>query len=251
MSKRRLVVIGNGMAGARAVENVLARNGASQFDIVIFGDEPYGNYNRIMLSGILNGSKSLDDILINTPAWYAENGVTLHSGERVVEIDRAAQVVVSAGGIREPYDVLVIATGSHAFLPPFEGATDATGRRKAGLFTYRTLDDCHAMAAYAAKSRKAVTIGGGLLGLEAARALDGLGCESHVVHLAAYLLDVQLDATGGSMLRRTMEGFGLHVHTGKATAAVLGEDRVTGLAFKDGSTIDCDIVVVAAGRPAE
>ena len=197
MSKRRLVVIGNGMAGARAVENVLVRDGASQFDVVMFGDEPYGNYNRIMLSGILNGSKSLDDILINTPAWYAENGVTLHSGERVVEIDRAAKVVVSANGISEPYDILVIATGSYAFLPPFKGATDPQGRRKAGLFTYRTLDDCHAMAAYAAESRRSVTIGGGLLGLEAARALDGLGCESHVVHLAAHLLDVQLDATGG------------------------------------------------------
>ncbi len=250
MSKRRLVVIGNGMAGARAVENVLAQDGASQFNIVMFGDEPYGNYNRIMLSGILNGSKSLDDILINTPAWYAENGVRLHSGDRVVEIDRAAKLVVSAGGISEPYDILVIATGSVAFLPPFKGAMDANGRRKAGLFTYRTLDDCHAMARYAARSRKAVTIGGGLLGLEAARALDGLGCESHVVHLATHLLNVQLDATGGAMLRRTMEGFGLHVHTGKATTEILGEDRVTGLAFKDGSTIDCDIVVVAAGvRP--
>ncbi len=250
MSKRRLVVIGNGMAGARAVENVLARGGAAQFDIVMFGDEPYGNYNRIMLSGILNGSKSLDDILINTPAWYAENGVTLHSGERVVEIDRAAKRVRTAGGIDEPYDILVIATGSHAFLPPLKGATDATGRRKAGLFTYRTLDDCRAMAGYAARSRRAVTLGGGLLGLEAARALDGLGCESHVVHLATHLLNVQLDATGGAMLRRTMEGFGLHVHTGKATTEVLGEDRVTGLGFKDGSTIDCDIVVVAAGvRP--
>ncbi len=250
MSKRRLVVIGNGMAGARAVENVLVRDGASQFDVVMFGDEPYGNYNRIMLSGILNGSKSLDDILINTPAWYAENGVTLHSGERVVEIDRAAKVVVSANGISEPYDILVIATGSYAFLPPFKGATDPQGRRKAGLFTYRTLDDCHAMAAYAAESRRSVTIGGGLLGLEAARALDGLGCESHVVHLAAHLLDVQLDATGGAMLRRTMEGFGLHVHTGKATSEILGEDRVTGLAFKDGSSLDCDLVVVAAGvRP--
>ena len=250
MSKRRLVVVGNGMAGARAVENVLARDGASQFDVVMFGDEPYGNYNRIMLSGILNGSKSLDDILINTPAWYAENGVRLHSGDRVVEIDRAAKLVVSAGGISEPYDILVIATGSHAFLPPFKGATDANGQRKAGLFTYRTLDDCHAMATYAARSRKAVTIGGGLLGLEAARALDGLGCESHVVHLATHLLNVQLDAAGGAMLRRTMEGFGLHVHTGKATTEILGEDRVTGVAFKDGSTIDCDIVVVAAGvRP--
>ena len=250
MTKRKLVVVGNGMAGARAVENVLARGGDALFDIVMFGDEPYGNYNRIMLSGILNGSKTLDDILINTPAWYAETGVKLHSGDRVVEIDRAAKAVRSAKGVVEPYDVLLIATGSKAFVPPFKGAFGPEGALKAGLFAYRTLDDCRAIRDHARRSRKAITIGGGLLGLEAARALDGLGCESHVVHLAGHLLDLQLDATGGGMLRRTMEGFGLHVHTGKATTEVLGEDRVAGLAFKDGTTIDCDLVVVAAGvRP--
>ena len=250
MAKRKLVVIGNGMAGARAVENVLARGGGETFDIVMFGDEPYGNYNRIMLSGILEGSKTLDDILINTPAWYAETGVKLHSGDRVVEIDRAAKLVRSGHGVAEPYDVLLIATGSKAFVPPFKGALTADGGLKPGLFAYRTLDDCTGIAAYAKGARKAVTIGGGLLGLEAARALGGLGCESHVVHLAGHLLELQLDATGGGMLRRTMEGFGLHVHTGKATTEVLGEDRVIGLAFKDGTTIDCDMVVVAAGvRP--
>ena len=250
MTKRKLVVIGNGMAGARAVENVLSRDGGDLFAIAMFGDEPYGNYNRIMLSGILNGSKTLDDILINTPEWYADSGVKLHSGDRVVDIDRVAKTVRSASGIVEPYDVLLIATGSKAFVPPFKGAFDAAGRLKPGVFAYRTLDDCRAIAAHAKGARKAVTIGGGLLGLEAARALGGLGCESHVVHLADHLLELQLDATGGGLLRRAMEGFGLQVHTGKATTEVLGADRVTGLAFKDGSTIDCDMVVVAAGvRP--
>ena len=250
MTKRKLVVIGNGMAGARAVEDVLARGGADLFDIVMFGDEPYGNYNRIMLSGILNGSKTLDDILINTPAWYAETGVKLHSGDRVVEIDRAARQVRSARGVEEPYDVLLIATGSKAFVPPFKGAAGADGGLKRGLFAYRTLDDCRGIAAFAQGARKAVTIGGGLLGLEAARALGALGCESHVVHLAGHLLELQLDATGGGMLRRAMEGFGLHVHTGKATTEILGEGQVSGLAFKDGTSIDCDMVVVAAGvRP--
>ena len=250
MTKRRLVVIGNGMAGARAVENVLARGGAELFDVVMFGDEPYGNYNRIMLSGILNGSKTLDDILINTPAWYAEAGVKLHSGDRVVEIDRAARRVRSARGAEEPYDVLLIATGSKAFVPPFKGAFGADGRLKTGLFAYRTLDDCRGIADAARGARKAVTIGGGLLGLEAARALGALGCESHVVHLAGHLLELQLDATGGGMLRRAMEGFGLHVHTGKATTEILGADRVAGLTFKDGTSFDCDLVVVAAGvRP--
>ncbi len=215
MTRRRLVVIGNGMAGARAVENVLARGGRDLFDIVMFGDEPYGNYNRIMLSGILAGSKTLDDILINTPAWYAEAGVKLHSGDRIVEIDRAAKAVRSAKGVVEPYDVLLIATGSKAFVPPFQGATEGDGRLKTGVFAYRTLDDCRSIAAFAKGAGTAVTIGGGLLGLEAARALGALGCESHVVHLAGHLLELQLDATGGGMLRRAMEGFGLHVHTGK------------------------------------
>ena len=250
MTKRRLVVIGNGMAGARAVEDVLARGGADMFDIVMFGDEPYGNYNRIMLSGILNGSKTLDDILINTPAWYAEAGVKLHSGDRVLEIDRTARRVRSARGADEPYDVLLIATGSKAFVPPFKGVSGSDGRLKTGLFAYRSLDDCRGIADFAKTARKAVTIGGGLLGLEAARALGALGCESHVVHLAGHLLELQLDVTGGGMLRRAMEGFGLHVHTGKATTEILGDGRVSGLSFKDGTTIDCDMVVVAAGvRP--
>ncbi|WP_237477503.1 FAD-dependent oxidoreductase [Lichenibacterium dinghuense] len=250
MSKRKLVVIGNGMAGARAVEEILKRGGADQFDVVMFGDEPHGNYNRIMLSGILGGTKTLDDILINTPDWYAENGIVLHKGDRVVEIDRAAKAVRSAGGRVESYDVLLIATGSKAFVPPFKGAFASDGTLKPGVFAYRTFADCVGIAEAAKAARKAVTIGGGLLGLEAARALGDLGCESHVVHLAGHLLELQLDATGGGMLRRAMEGFGLHVHTGKATTEVLGEDRVTGLAFKDGTTLDCDMVVVAAGvRP--
>ncbi len=250
MTKRKLVVVGNGMAGARAVEEVLARGGDAMFDIAMFGSEPYGNYNRIMLSGILNGSKTLDDILINTPAWYAESGVELHRDDRIVEIDRAARAVRSAKGVVRRYDVLLIATGSKAFVPPFKGAMDADGRLKSGVFAYRTVDDCHGIVEFAKGARRAVTLGGGLLGLEAARALGALGCESHVVHLAGHLLNLQLDATGGGMLRRTMEGFGLHVHTGKATTEVLGEDRVTGLAFKDGTTLDCDMVVLAAGvRP--
>ena len=247
MTRRKLVVIGNGMAGARAVEEVLSRGGGALFDITVFGDEPYGNYNRIMLSGILGGTRTLDDILINPPAWYAQAGVELHTGDRVVAIDRSARTVRSAGGRVVPYDVLLIATGSRAFVPPFAGATDAEGRLKPGLFAYRTIDDCRAIADEARRARRAVTIGGGLLGLEAARALGALGCESHVVHLAGHLLELQLDATGGGMLRRAMEAFGLHVHTGKATTAVLGTDRVTGLAFKDGTTLDCDLVVVAAG----
>ena len=250
MTKQKLVVIGNGMAGARAVEEVLARGGADMFDIVMFGDEPYGNYNRIMLSNILNGTQTADEILINPLQWYADNEITLHSGQRVDKIDRAARVVVSEGGIRETYDHLLIATGSRAFIPPIKGIRTEAGHLKSGVFGYRSLDDCTAIVDYAKKSRVAVTIGGGLLGLEAARSMMLLGCESHVVHLAGHLMEMQLDQTGGGMLKKAIEDMAIKVHVGMSTTEVLGDEKVTGLTFKDGSTIDCDLVIVAAGiRP--
>ena len=250
VEKERLVVIGNGMAGARAVEEVLARGGADRFDIVMYGDEPYGNYNRIQLSNVLNGTQGLDDILINPLDWYEENDITLHAGEFVNAIDRAAKVVQSQNGVRERYDKLLIATGSRAFIPPIAGAHAADGKLKGGVFGFRTLDDCTAMVEYVKRSPKVVTIGGGLLGLEAARAMMLLGAESHIVHLASYLMNAQLDATGGTILRGAIENMGIHVHVDKATAEVLGNGRVTGLRFKDGTTLECDMLIFAAGiRP--
>jgi nitrite reductase (NADH) large subunit len=250
MAKQKLVVIGNGMAGARAVEEVLARGGGEQFDIVMFGDEVYGNYNRILLSNLLNGSQTQDDILINPLDWYRENNIKLHSGERVEGVDRAAKVVVSSNGVREHYDKLLIATGSRAFIPPMAGAYASEGKLKKGVFGYRTIDDCAAIVDYAKKSKVVVTIGGGLLGLEAARAMTVLGCQSHVVHLAGHLLEMQLDATAGAILKKTMEGMGIQVHLKKLTSEVKGSDRVEGLLFKDDTSLDCDMVIVAAGiRP--
>ena len=251
VTRRKLVVAGNGMAGARAVEEVLARGGADLFDIVMFGDEPYGNYNRIMLSNLLNGTQVRDEIYINPLDWYAENGITLHAGDRVVGLDRAAKVVTGASGRRERYDYLVISTGSRPFVPPIKGLHEADGTLKRGVFTYRTLDDVDAMTAFAKGGAKvAVTIGGGLLGLEAARGLKALGLESHVVHLGAHLLEVQLDVTGGGMLRKTLESMGLSVHLGKSTTEAHGEAAITGLSFKDGTSLDCDMVVMSAGiRP--
>ncbi len=250
MVKQRLVVIGNGMAGARAVEEVLARGGADRFDIVMFGDEVYGNYNRIMLSNLLNGTQAVDDIMINPLNWYAENNIRLHAGEMVDAIDRGAKVVQSRNGIRAHYDKLLIATGSRAFIPPMAGAYLGEGRLKPGVFGYRTIDDCTAIVDYAKTSKVAVTIGGGLLGLEAARAMTVLGCESHVVHLAGHLLEMQLDTTGGGILRKAMEAMGIQVHVKKLTSEVRGADKVEGLTFKDQSSLDCDMVIVAAGiRP--
>ena len=248
--KQRLVVIGNGMAGARFVEEVLARRGGDLFEIVMFGDEPYGNYNRILLSGVLSGTHDPQDIFINPLSWYEENNVKLHAGVRVTGIDRTGKKVYGAGGVTEEYDKLVIATGSTPFVPPVEGISSAEGGFREGVFVFRTLDDCDGIIKYATGVRKAAVIGGGLLGLEAARGLLNLGLEVHVVHLMSHLMEVQLDPPAGAVLKRTLEQMGVHVHLEKATTAVLGNGHVTGLAFKDGSTLDCDMVVVSAGiRP--
>jgi nitrite reductase (NADH) large subunit len=249
--KPKLVVIGNGMAGARFVEDLLARGGSDRFEIVMFGDEPYGNYNRILLSGVLAGAHQAQDIFINPLAWYEENEIRLHAGVRVEGIDRAAKQVIGAGGVVESYDKLVIATGSSAFIPPVEGLkSDERDGYKAGVFVFRTLDDCDGIAKYAEKTKRAVVIGGGLLGLEAARGLLNRGLETHVVHLMGHLMEVQLDGQAGRMLKRSMEEMGVAVHLEKQTTAILGNGHVTGLQFKDGSTLDCELVVISAGiRP--
>jgi nitrite reductase (NADH) large subunit len=247
MAKQQLVVIGNGMAGARAVEEVLALGGAGQFDITMFGGEPYGNYNRILLSNILSGVQDASEIFINPLSWYAENGVKLHAGSPVVEIDRASHMVLAANGVKARYDKLLIATGSRAFIPPMQGARGADGELRNGVFAFRTIDDCNGILEAARRSKKAAVIGGGLLGLEAARGLMNHGCEVHVVHIGKHLMDAQLDATGGAILRATMEKMGVTMHLEKSTTEILGGDGVTGLAFKDGSTLECDMVVISAG----
>jgi nitrite reductase (NADH) large subunit len=249
--KQKLVVVGNGMAGARAVEEVLARGGAELFEIVMFGDEPYGNYNRILLSNILSGVQDPADIFMNPLEWYVANDIVLHAGERVVEIDRASRKVRSDKGTIERYDVLLIATGSRAFIPPVKGIFDGDALRD-GVYGFRTIDDCTAIIENAGRSARAAVIGGGLLGLEAARGLLNHGAEVHVVHQGKYLMPAQLDQPGGQMLRTGMEKMGVHVHTEKSTTEILLDDagKITGLAFKDGTSLACDMIVVSAGiRP--
>lgn len=246
-TKQKLVVIGNGMAGARTVEEILARGGGEQFDITMFGDEPYGNYNRILLSNVLNGTQDAADIFLNPLEWYKENDVTLHAPARVTHIDRARHEIHSDDGQTTPYDKLLIATGSRPFVPPMEGLETPDGETKHGVFVFRTLDDCHKIAGYATKCRRAAVIGGGLLGLEAARGLINYGVEVHVIHLSGHLMNQQLDPQAGGILKSIMEKMGIHVHTLKATTRVLGEDSVTGLEFKDGTTLDCDMVVISTG----
>ncbi|MCW3036799.1 MAG: nirB1, partial [Actinobacteria bacterium] len=216
----------------------------------MFGDEPYGNYNRILLSGVLAGVDDAADIFLNPLAWYRDNGITLHAGVRVTEIDRWAKKVFANDGTAVAYDKLIIATGSRPFFPPFEGLRSPDGSTKAGVFGFRTIDDCNEMTSYAAGHRRVAVIGGGLLGLEAARGMLNHGLEVHVIHQSAHLMNQQLDAKGGAVLKATVENLGLQVHLEKSTTAVLGDDRVTGLAFADGTSLDCDMVIVATGvRP--
>ncbi|MEV7133956.1 nitrite reductase large subunit NirB [Arthrobacter sp. NPDC093128] len=255
-ARRRLVVIGNGMAGARAVEEILARGGAEQFTITMFGDEPYGNYNRIMLSHVLSGEESDADIFLNSLHWYQDNNITLHAGVRVERIDRFTKYVFANNGHVVPYDVLIIATGSQSFMPPMDGLYTPSGSIKPGVFTFRTIDDTRNMVQHAQQDRppegerSAVVIGGGLLGLEAARGLQSHGIDVDVVHSGGHLMNAQMGPDGGAILRRSVEALGIRVHTGSRTTAVLGTDRVIGVRLRDRPDIGCDMVVVAAGiRP--
>jgi nitrite reductase (NADH) large subunit len=246
--KERLVVVGNGMAGARFVEELIARGGRERYEIAVFGDEPYGNYNRILLSGVLAGTHKPHDVFLNPIPWYQQNGVTLHTASRVTAID-CGRRVVHAGDLAAPYDRLVLATGSSAFVPPIDGLR-RDGELIEGAFVFRTLDDCAAIRKRAELARRAVVIGGGLLGLEAAKGLLGFGLSVHVVHLASHLMEVQLDAPAGKILARSVAAMGVQIQLSTQTVAVRGGERVEELVFKDGSTQRCDLLVIATGiRP--
>jgi nitrite reductase (NADH) large subunit len=261
--KRKLVVVGNGMAGARVVEEILKR-APDQFEITMFGAEPYGNYNRILLSNVLNGSQSATDIFMNPLSWYRENNIRLHAGVRAMLIDRERKVVVgsalkrdalaysadaatdpAANVIEESYDNVIIATGSRPFVPPMEGFGGG------GTFLFRTIDDCSRIADYARNNRKAAVIGGGLLGLEAARGLLTHGVEVTVLEAGPQLMGVQLDPEAGDMLRKTIEGMGIKVLCSTITTKIMrAAGRITHLEFKDGTTLETDMVVVSTGiRP--
>jgi nitrite reductase (NADH) large subunit len=241
-----LVVIGNGMAGARTVEEILTRT-PDRFTITVFGDEPHGNYNRIQLSAVLGGFKDAEDILLHPLEWYERHGVRLHAGVRAERIDPHGRTVTGRAGrqgnleLTEPYDKLIIATGSRPFVPPIEG------NDKKNVFLFRTLNDCAAIAAQARQSKRAVVMGGGLLGLEAARGLLSHGVEVTVVELAPHLMVQQLDPAAGAILRQKMEALGVRVLLGKQTARVLGNGRVEALELKDGAALATDMLVISCG----
>ena len=240
--KRKLVVIGAGMASGRMLEH-LTEAAPDAFDITLFNAEPRGNYNRIMLSPVLSGEKTYEEIVTHDAAWYAARGIKTVLGQAVTRIDRDAKTVLSAVG-ETPYDDLVIATGSAPFIIP------VPGHKLPGVVTYRDLEDTHAMIAAARPGARAVVIGGGLLGLEAAAGMQLRGMEVVVIHLMGHLMERQLDPAAGYLLQKSLEARGMTIHCKGATKAILGHDKVEAVLLEDGTTYPADIVCMAVGiRP--
>jgi len=241
--KQKLVVIGNGMAGIKAVEELLDRD-PDHYDITVFGAEPHGNYNRILLSPVLAGDKTIDDIMLNDRGWYEKNNITLHAGVTASRIDRGRKKVISEGGIEAPYDRLLIATGSNPIMLPVPGAD------LPGVVTFRDIADVDAMVGAAAEYACAVVIGGGLLGLEAANGLLQRGMKVTVVHLMDSLMERQLDPVAADLLRRSLKERTLEFEMPTETKAITGNDRVQGVLLSNGKEIAADLVVMAVGiRP--
>jgi len=249
MNKPKLVMVGNGMAGVRTLEELL-RIAPGLYDITVFGAEPHPNYNRILLSPVLAGEQTLDEIILNDWSWYARHGITLHSGCTVTQVDRTRRTVSAtqaAGGVvTAGYDRLILATGSNPFILPIPGNT------LQGVLAYRDIADTQAMIDAAATYRHAVVIGGGLLGLEAANGLMKRGMQATVVHAGDWLLNRQLDATAGALLQQELAARGMQFKLRAQTQELLGgpQGRVRAVRFADGSELPADLVVMAVGiRP--
>lgn len=247
--KRRLAIIGNGMATCRLLDELFERGASSHYEITVFGEERGGAYNRVLLSKVLGGAEA-DAIVTKPPAWYEARGIRLVEGVAVRRLDTGAKVVQLDGLPDHRYDVAVIATGSQPLVPPIDGMLVSGGALKDGAFVYRNMEDCRRMRAYARPGDSAVVLGGGLLGLEAAKALSDLGLHVTVVHASRTLMNVQLDELGGEMLEREIERCGIFVRAGRTVEAVLGEDRIDGVRLDDQKTLAADLLVLACGvRP--
>lgn len=243
MGKKQLVLVGNGMAGVRAIEEILSV-AKDEFQITIFGAEPHPNYNRILLSKVLQGDTDIKDITLNDWDWYEENNIQLYTNETVIKVDTENKTVITDTDRIQPYDELILATGSVPFILPIPGAD------KKGVTAFRDIKDTDTMLAASKQYKKAAVIGGGLLGLEAARGLLNLGMDVSVIHLAPFLMERQLDATAGRLLQNELEKQGMTFLLEKQTEEIVGDGRVEGLRFKDGTSIEADLVVMAVGiRP--
>ena len=244
MKKMKLVMVGNGMAGVRTLEELL-KIAPDLYDITVFGAEPHANYNRILLSPVLAGEQTIKDIMLNDVAWYEQNGITLYLNKKITRIDRKNRTVHAEDGTSAEYDRLILATGSNPFMLP------VPGNDLPGVISFRDIHDVDAMVDASAKYKHAVVIGGGLLGLEAANGLKLRGMDVTVVHVLDSLMERQLDPTGSKMLQKSLEDKGLKFLMGKQTEQLTGKDgRVATVRFKDGSEVPADLVVMAVGiRP--
>jgi nitrite reductase (NADH) large subunit len=245
MKKMKLVMVGNGMAGVRTLEELL-KIAPDLYDITVFGAEPHPNYNRILLSPVLAGEQTIDEIILNPVSWYEENNITLHLGKKVVSVDRKRRIVRAEDGTEAEYDRLLLATGSNPFILP------VPGKDLKGVIAYRDIADTNTMIEAAARYKHAVVIGGGLLGLEAANGLMLRGMQTTVVHIMPWLMERQLDDVAGGLLRKSLEDRGLKFMIGAQTQALIGDKdgRVMAVQFKDGTEVPADLVVMAAGiRP--
>ncbi len=241
--KQKLIIVGSGMVGVKLIEQILLES-PDQFDIRVFNKEPIGGYNRIMLSPVLAGEKTIPDIVTHDFNWFKENAIHLHSSTSIVSIDQSAQEVVTDLGATYQYDKLVIATGSNPFILPLEGA------QLPGVVSFRDTRDVTYMIETAKTKKKAVVIGGGLLGLEAANGLMKLGMDVTVVHLSEILMNVQMDELSGELLRQSLEANGMKFKMPAQTKKIIGDECVEAVEFSDGSKIEADLVVMAVGiRP--
>lgn len=240
---QRVVIIGNGMAGHAAIEEILKIKNDS-IEIVVFGSEPYHSYNRIMLSDVLSGKRSFSQLNTKNRDWYEHNRIKLYTGSHVTNIDTDKKRVYSENGFSSSYDKVLIATGSVPFIPPIKGVD------KKGVFVYRTIEDVWSMAEVSRYRKKAVVIGGGLLGLEAAKALKDNGMEVTVVHLMDHLMEQQLDYDSGVILQMLLEKMGIKFRTKAVTNEILGEDYTAGIKLESGEEIEADLVLICTGiRP--
>jgi nitrite reductase (NADH) large subunit len=245
MKKLKLVMVGNGMAGVRTLEELL-KIAPDVYDITVFGAEPYANYNRILLSPVLAGEQTIKDIMLNDVDWYAENNITLHLGKKITKIDRVKRLVIAEDGTTAEYDRLLLATGSNPFMLP------VPGKDLQGVISYRDIHDTNAMIKAAETDRHAIVIGGGLLGLEAANGLKLRGMDVTVVHLPNWLMERQLDPVAGKMLQKSLEDRGLNFQLEKNTKEIVGDEqgRVKAIRFADGTELPAQLVVMAVGiRP--
>lgn len=241
--KEKLVLVGNGMAGMRALEELL-KIAPEKYDITVFGAEPHGNYNRIMLSPVLAGEMPFKDTLLNDRQWYEDNGITLHAGDPVEHLDRVGRQVKTTSGLSADYDVLLLATGSTPFIIP------VPGHDLQGVIGFRDIKDVEDMLEASRDYKKAVVIGGGLLGLEAANGLLKQGMDVSVVHIGDTLMERQLDKVAGKLLKDSLQERGLNFLMEAQTETIIGDERVKAVRFKDGSEVEADLVVMAVGiRP--